>query len=78
MTFGAGGAFEFDIDDADGTPGTNWSMLGCLGDLDITATPDSPFVIDVDSLTGSVADGPLENFDPAKSFEWTFLEAGHH
>jgi hypothetical protein len=76
-TFGAGGGFDFDIDNAIGTEGTNWSFWDITDTLTITAgtTPNSQFTIYLDSLTAGEAPGPLENFNAADSYSWTILDA---
>jgi fibronectin-binding autotransporter adhesin len=76
-TLGDGGALDFDIDDATGDAGTNWSLWDISGDLDITAgtMPNDRFTIFLDSLTSSGAAGPLENFNPLASYSWTIAEA---
>jgi fibronectin-binding autotransporter adhesin len=78
-TFGAGGGFDFDIDNATGMEGTDWSLWDITGNLTITAgtTPNSEFTIYLDSPTSGEASGPLENFNPAHSYSWTIIDAAN-
>lgn len=65
-TWGAGGIFQFDIDDALGVAGVNWSLWELQGFLTLQAGPHT-VVLD--------ATNPLPDFDPAKSYFWTFATA---
>jgi len=77
-TWGAGGELLFDINDANGIPGTNWSLWDVTGQLDITAgdTPNTVFKILLDSLLLDGSAGAVTNFNPTRSYAWTFLNAG--
>lgn len=76
-TFGPGSSFEFDIDNADGTHGSNWSLLNASGTVSITATfsPNDQAIIDIDSLTASDSPGDVVNFNPTQSYTWDFVDA---
>lgn len=77
-TWGAGGAYQFSINSANGTPGTNWSLWNVTGNLDITAgtTPNSQFTIDIDSLLANDSAGLLTDFNPDDSYSWLIASAG--
>ncbi len=77
-TWGAGGELEFDIDDATGTAGVNWSLWDITGALDITAgnTLNSRFKILLDSLLANDTAGPAADFDATHAYAWNFVNAG--
>ncbi|MDZ7620428.1 MAG: autotransporter-associated beta strand repeat-containing protein [Patescibacteria group bacterium] len=64
-----GGAYHWEIEDADAAPGTGWDMLNISGTLTINATPSSPFLIDVHSLWAS------GTFDPPENYQWEIATA---
>ena len=77
-TWGAGGELEFDIDDATGTAGVNWSLWDITGALNITAgnTLNSRFQILLDSLLANDTAGPAADFDATHAYAWNFVNAG--
>jgi hypothetical protein len=80
LTFGSGGKYVFDVQDANGGAGTGYDTLtgvGAPATLTISATPGSPFTIAVESVTpgGYGALGPAANFNPSMSYSWTLLSA---
>lgn len=77
-TWGAGGAYQFSINSATGTAGTNWSLWNVTGNLNITAgtTPNSQFVIEIDSLLANDSAGALTDFNPTDPYTWLIANAG--
>lgn len=74
--FGQAGTFHFEINNATGTAGgpSGWDLLALTGTLNITATPTSRFLIDLDSLDGALA-GPAANFNSGNNYSWAFVTA---
>jgi autotransporter-associated beta strand protein len=72
-TFAGGGRYFFEINNTVGTPGTNWDLLSISGGLTISATVNTPFVLDLVSLTASNANGYLANFNSANAYSWKFV-----
>lgn len=66
--------FHFEVNNATGTPGTNYDLLAISGTLTLTATSANPLTIDVTSLAllDNTA-GLAANFDPAATYSFTFL-----
>lgn len=71
-TWASGGGYLFEIEQAAGSPGTDYSQWRINGSLDVTsgAAGTSPFVIDVVSLTRTGAPGSLGDFNPSQSYSW--------
>ncbi|MBN2022979.1 MAG: autotransporter-associated beta strand repeat-containing protein [Pirellulales bacterium] len=65
-----GGAYLFDITDADATPGVGWDLWNVGGSLSIT----SGFTIAVTTLSGGIA-GAMADFDNQLSYSWLLAEA---
>jgi autotransporter-associated beta strand protein len=77
VTFGAGGIYEFDIATASGVAGTDYDTLNLSGStLAISATPVSPFVIEVRSVDPTSGLLGLASFNSTQSYTWTLLTAG--
>jgi autotransporter-associated beta strand protein len=79
FTFGGGGTFQFEINDAKGTAGSTtngWDLL-VTDAVAFTATAENRFVIDIVSLTTGdpQVSGPVSNFNPAQPYEWRFVTA---
>lgn len=72
-TFAGGGAFEFELNNAIGSVGTNYDLLAITGSLTIGATSGNPFGIDVTSLTLANTAGLAANFDSTADYSFTFL-----
>jgi len=74
-TWGGGGNYQFDIDNANGSAGTNFSQWDITGNLSITSgnTQNSVFTIELDSLTATDSAGLLPNFNPADDYSWKIL-----
>ena len=77
-TFSPGGLYEWQINDATGTAGTNWDLLSISGTLDLSALADadgSRFTLSLVSLTAENSPGLLANFNPAQSYTFTVARA---
>ena len=70
-TWESGGIYEWEINNATGTAGTNWDLLNILGDLNLTATSASPFTIKILSLTESDETGDVPNFDQETDYSYS-------
>ncbi len=77
-TWGSGGEYQFDIENPIGLAGTDWSLWQVIDLLTIEAgtTPNSQFVIDVNSLDSSGDPGLLTDFNPYRSYTWEIASAG--
>ncbi|MFC2149173.1 autotransporter-associated beta strand repeat-containing protein [Candidatus Auribacterota bacterium] len=74
-TWAAGGKYIWEINDAAGTKGdpTGWDWLNIPGGgdvLDVTATSESTFTIEVSSMGGDAA-----NFDNSQNYTWIIASA---
>jgi autotransporter-associated beta strand protein len=76
-TFGAGGRYIFDMEDATGQPGTNWDYLTISGTLGILASGANPFVIKLRSIDGDLNDGNpgAADFGTDSSQSWVIATA---
>ena len=74
-TWEGGAHFTFEINDGNGTAGSQWDLLTISGALTINATAGNPFVLDLVSLTTGNASGLLTNFDPNTTASWQFVTA---
>jgi autotransporter-associated beta strand protein len=72
LTWAGGGTLQFEINDAGGTAGTDWDLL-TGSTLNITATSDSKFTIDITSLSGS-SPGNAANFSSSGSYKWKIAD----
>ena len=72
-TLAGGGRYVFEINNTVGTAGTNWDLLSISGSLTISATVNTPFVLDLVSLTAGNANGALANFNSANAYSWKFV-----
>jgi autotransporter-associated beta strand protein len=73
----SGGMYDWQLLDAAGTAGdtAGWDVLSVGGFLDITATPEEPFTINLWSLSAPGTDGAAAGFDPSQSGSWTIATA---
>jgi hypothetical protein len=71
-TFNGGAGFQFEINSAVGIAGTDvgWDLLNLTGVLDIAATGDNPFFLDINSMGLQLAD-----FDSNQNYAWNFVYA---
>jgi fibronectin-binding autotransporter adhesin len=69
ITLGGSGSYNWQIADANGSPGTGYDTLNATGALTIAATPSSKFTINLGTLNSGSA-GNAANFDNTQSYEW--------
>jgi hypothetical protein len=78
MIWGQGGKYHWEINDAAGDAGAaagkGWDLMILRGSLVISATADSPFVIELAGLQADGSLGPVQNLAPGE-FRWEFVEA---
>ena len=72
-TWQGGGAYAWEIDDANGSPGANWDRV-TMNAVTISATASNKFTIRVAALPGNGGPG-LDNFDPDSPFSWVIATA---
>ncbi len=80
QTWGGGGSFELEINNATGTAGTDWDLLNVTDTLDISGlSSSSKFTIKLVSLDALNAPGLALNFNKANNdpndpsgYNWTF------
>jgi autotransporter-associated beta strand protein len=73
LTFGTGGGYYFQVQDATGTAGTGWDTINVTGSLAFTATPTAPFTIYLSSLMSGGANGNAANFVASNSYSWQIV-----
>jgi hypothetical protein len=76
LTWAGGGTYQWEINDALGSVGTNSDLVvvsGALGTLGISATALNPFVIDITGLNPLNAPGAVTNFNSTANYVWTIL-----
>ncbi len=76
-TFGPGGNYNFQINDAASSAGIGWDLLDVTGSLTVAATAADPFAINLWSLLSTAPDvnGNAANFDNQAASSWTFARA---
>ena len=76
QTWAPGGIYEWQINDATGTAGSNpgWDLLNTTGTLTVTATSGSKFTIKVVSLSESAA-GICAHFNNRLAYSWRIATA---
>lgn len=68
-----GATFDFEIDNAIGSQGTNWDLLAITGTLTINAIAGNQFTLNIDTLlNGTNNAGAMANFDADTTQSWTF------
>jgi autotransporter-associated beta strand protein len=72
-TWNGGGHYTWKINNATGSAGSAWDLLNVNGSLAIPATPASPFMIDVTSLTSGNVAGNADNFNNQTGYTWTIV-----
>jgi autotransporter-associated beta strand protein/T5SS/PEP-CTERM-associated repeat protein len=71
-----GGLYQFDINDAAGSAGNNWSLWTITGTLTLNATRGNQFILDVSSVIGdSDVSGDIQNFDMESGYSWLIAQA---
>jgi autotransporter-associated beta strand protein len=73
VTFGTGGIYVFDVQDAGGGAGGGYDTLNMTGPLTISATPGSPFTIALESVDPGTGLAGMATFNPTLSYSWTLL-----
>ena len=77
ITFGSGGNYNWQLEDAlipPGQPG-GWDLLSGGGTLSITATPQDPFLINLWTVDSTGLSVPAFNFSPTQNASWTIVSA---
>lgn len=69
-TWSAGAGLTFQINNATGTAGTNWSQLTINGNLNLSALAANAFHISLVGLDSSNEAGSVLNFNDAQSYTW--------
>lgn len=78
MSFGAnqtwtdGGTYVWEVNDVELGAGIGWDTVAITGSLNISIS-DTPFVIDITSLTATNAAELVPNFDLGTDYTWTIL-----
>lgn len=70
-----GASYNWEINNAYGTPGTTWDLLNITGTLTIAATAHDPCIIKLISLLGDNSAGALINFDAALDYSYIIATA---
>ncbi|HEX8525289.1 MAG TPA: autotransporter-associated beta strand repeat-containing protein [Tepidisphaeraceae bacterium] len=78
MTFGPGGNYLFEINNANGASGLAMDLLNVQNSLFIDAgnTTGSTFVIALASLDGSNVSAALSGFNPSQEYHWVLAHTG--
>ena len=76
MTLAGGGSYNWQINDATGFGGSNWDQLTASNAINISATAENPFTINLWSRSSiyPTVDGNIANFDPSTSYAWTIAQ----
>lgn len=75
LTWGPGGFYQLEIQDATGGAGTGWDSIDVTGTLTFNATVSSPFTIYLGSLTSGGASGMPANFLSSNAYSWAIASA---
>jgi autotransporter-associated beta strand protein len=75
LTLAGGGSYDFEMQNATGGPGVGWDFAQVTGQLTFTATPTSPFTLNLLSLNSSGARGNPENFFSSSAYSWSIASA---
>jgi hypothetical protein len=74
ISFGAGGHYVFDMQNAVGQPGTDWDLITSTAGLDVAATPVNPFTLQIRTLSDT-GFGPMLAFDNSTPQNWVIVAA---
>ncbi|HUB87537.1 MAG TPA: hypothetical protein VMB22_06560, partial [Verrucomicrobiae bacterium] len=74
VAFNAGGSFAVAAQNANGSFGTGWDFLELRGQLNIAATGDNPFVIQLQSFDPN-GSGMVTNFSADTNYDWPIATA---
>jgi hypothetical protein len=78
VTLAPGGIYNFEVSNAGGALGVGYdsiSVTGAGAQAIVTASPGSPFVINVISLNQSTGSPGAATFNASLSYQWTLLSA---
>jgi hypothetical protein len=76
ITLGINGGMQFSIMNATGVAGTDYSTISAPSStVNITATPSSPFTIQLVSVNPSTTQLGVANFNDTLPYSWTLLSA---
>jgi autotransporter-associated beta strand protein len=72
ITFGAGGRYIFDMEDAAGQSGTNWDFISAGGGFSVQSSAGNPFLVQLRSIDDNPSDNNpgAANFGNASSQSW--------
>ncbi len=76
VTWGGGGQYLFEINDAGGAAGVNWDLWQ-MDRLAVGATASNPFTVAVTTLTGGGQPGPAANFHTTQRYDWLIVRAAN-
>jgi fibronectin-binding autotransporter adhesin len=74
LSFGSGGQYTFDVQDASGTAGSGYDTVNVAGSLTIGGSPFTIFLRSV-TPTGFGYLGAAASFNPTMSYSWTLVNA---
>jgi autotransporter-associated beta strand protein len=75
LTYAQGGEYDWQIQSVAGAPGQSSDFVSVTGQLNITATPESPFTIKIFSLNSSGNPGSVGDFNSGNPYAWTIASA---
>jgi hypothetical protein len=75
ITLGGGGSLTFDVANASGTAGVDYDTLAVTGTANITASPGTPFTINVESIAPGTGLPGLATFNSSSSYQWTLISS---
>jgi autotransporter-associated beta strand protein len=70
MAWAPGGTYVWQINNANGTAGTNYDELLVTGGLNVTATSGTPFTVSIQGLDAGNAAGAVPGFNNANNYAW--------
>lgn len=74
LTLAPGGTMNFEVQAANGAPGTGYDLVKVSGGLlNITATAGSPFTLKLISLNASGTPGNVSDFNSALGYSWMLI-----
>ena len=77
LALGSGGSLQFDIKNSSApVAGVDNDTLAVTGNLNVTASPGTPFTITLESINPGTGAPGLATFNMAQSYQWTLASAG--
>ncbi|MCA9099614.1 MAG: hypothetical protein KDA63_00595 [Planctomycetales bacterium] len=76
LTLGAAATLSIEMPDPVALPGIGWDLLSVGASLAFAGTEGAPVALELTSLDGGGAVGPLEDFDTHAKYEWMVAAAG--